>query len=120
MEISAAFRQADRSTVGYVAPFAGFVVLLAVDRALRLPMVWSYTVRLIVVWLLIAAFSRPYLSSRPSAPVASVGIGIAVFLVWIGPDALLGYRHFWLFENVFTGSAVTSITPELKNNTWFL
>ena len=120
MENPAGFRFADRSTLGHVAPFAGFVVLLAVERALRLPTVWAYPVRLIVVWVLIATFSRPYLLFRPSAPVASVGIGIAVFLVWIGPDVLLGYRHFWLFENAITGSAVASIPPELKNNTWFL
>jgi len=109
-----------RGTAGYVAPFVGFVVILGVEHALGLPLVWSYAVRLVAVSLLMAIFSRPYLSFRPSAPLASVGIGIAVFLIWIGPDALIGYRHFWLFENSLMGSAVTSIAPELKTNVPFL
>jgi len=109
-----------RGTAGYVAPFVGFIVILGVEHALGLPLVWSYAVRLVAVSLLMAIFSRPYLSFRPSAPLASVGIGIAVFLIWIGPDALIGYRHFWLFENSLMGSAVTSIAPELKTNVPFL
>jgi len=113
-------RPAVRGTAGYVAPFVGFVVILGVEHALGLPLVWSYAVRLVAVSLLMAIFSRPYLSFRPSAPLASVGIGIAVFLIWIGPDALIGYRHFWLFENSLMGSAVTSIAPELKTNVPFL
>jgi len=113
-------RPAVRDTAGYVAPFVGFVVILGVEHALGLPLVWSYAVRLVAVSLLMAIFSRPYLAFQPSAPLASVGIGIAVFLIWIGPDVLLGYRHFWLFENPLMGSAVTSIAPELKTNVPFL
>src|SRR5207302_9421307 len=40
MEIPAGFGPVDRSTLGYVAPFAGYVVLMAVERALGLPMAW--------------------------------------------------------------------------------
>ena len=120
MEISSRLSPAARGTAGYIAPFVGFVVILGFEHALGLPLVWSYAVRLVAVSLLMAMFSLPYLSFRPRAPLASIGIGIAVFLIWIGPDALLGYRHFWLFENLLMGSAVTSITPGLKTNVPFL
>lgn len=107
-------------TAGYIAPFASFVVLMTLERTLGLPPLLAYTTRLLVVAVVLALYSRPYLSFRPSAPAASIGIGIAVFLIWIAPDRLFGYRHFWLFENSVMGSATTSIPPELKTNVLFL
>jgi CAAX prenyl protease-like protein len=107
-------------TAAFVAPFVGYVGIMAVEHALGLSLVWSYAVRLAVACLLVAMFSRPYLSFRPSAPLTSIGIGIAVFLIWIGPDILFGYRRFWLFENGLTGSAVSSMAPALKTNVLFL
>jgi hypothetical protein len=109
-----------RPAIGYIVPFAAFVGIMAVERLLGLPLVWSYAVRLVAVSLVLALFSRSFLSFRPSAPVASIGVGIAVFFIWIGPDVLFGYRHFWLFENPLMGTAVTSIAPELKTNFLFL
>ena len=55
-----------------------------------------------------------------SYPVASIGIGIAVFVIWVAPDALLGYRHHWLFENPVTGSAASTLSPWLKRNINFI
>jgi CAAX prenyl protease-like protein len=107
-------------TAGYVAPFLSFIAVVAIERWLGLPLVWSYALRLILVSVLLALFSRPYLSFRPSAPAASIAVGIAVFLIWVGPDLLFGYRHFWPFENRLMGSPVTSISPELKTNVLFL
>ncbi|SPE39749.1 Abortive infection protein [Candidatus Sulfopaludibacter sp. SbA3] len=107
-------------TFGYVVPFIAFVGIMAVEHALELPLVWSYAVRLVVVSLLLAAISQPYLSFRPAAPLASVGIGVAVFLIWIGPDVLFGYRHFWWFENSLMGSAATSIPAALRTSVLFL
>lgn len=109
-----------RPTVGYVAPFAAYVGMMAAEHALGPPMVWSYAARLLVVSLLLVIFSRPYLSFRPGVPLASIAIGIAVFLIWVAPDALIGYRHFWLFENSLMGSAATSITAAVKHNIPFL
>jgi CAAX prenyl protease-like protein len=42
--------------------------------------------------------------------VTSIGIGIAVFLLWIAPDALFDYRHTALFENFVTGRAESSLS----------
>jgi hypothetical protein len=53
-------------------------------------------------------------------PLASIAVGIAVFLIWVGPDILFGYRHHWLFENSITGSASSSLAPHLKSNLPFI
>jgi CAAX prenyl protease-like protein len=109
-----------RATAGYIAPFLVFVGLMGLERLTSLPAEWLYLVRFLIVAAVILTVSRPYLQLRPSAPAASLVIGIAVFLIWVGPDTLFGYRHFWLFENRLTGSASSSLAPELKNNLWFI
>src|SRR3954452_23643399 len=88
-----------RATIAYIAPFLAFVGVMALERVIPLPPQWLYPVRFAIVVTMIAVFSRPYLSFRPTAPFASIAIGIAVFLIWVAPDVLFGYRHHWLFEN---------------------
>jgi uncharacterized protein len=107
-------------TLGYVAPFAVFVLIMSVEHALELPLLWAYAVRLTATALALVLFSRAYLSFRPSAPWASLAIGVIVFLLWIAPDVLFGYRQFWLFSNKLLGSPTTSVNPALRNNLWFL
>jgi CAAX prenyl protease-like protein len=109
-----------RATAAYVAPFLAFVGIMAVERMIPLPSQWLYPVRFLIVSSLIAALSWPYLSFRPSAPLASIAIGIAVFVVWVAPDLLFGYRHTWLFDNFLTGSAASSLVPHLKTNIGFI
>ena len=109
-----------RATLGYIAPFLAFVGVMAVERMTPIPPQWLYPIRFLIVATLILTVSRPYLSLRPSAPAASIAIGIAVFAIWVGPDVLFGYRHHWLFENFITGSASSSIAPELKHNLAFI
>ena len=109
-----------RATAAYIAPFLAFVAIMAVERLIPLPPQWLYPVRLLIVSALIGAVSWPYLSFRPSAPLASVAIGVAVFVIWVAPDVLFGYRHHWLFENAFTGSAASSLPPHLKANIGFM
>jgi CAAX prenyl protease-like protein len=109
-----------RATAAYVAPFVAFVGVMAVERLLPLPPQWLYPVRFLIVAALIATLSWPYLSFRPKAPLASIAVGIAVFLIWVAPDVLFGYRHHWLFDNALTGSASSSLAPHLKNNLPFI
>ena len=115
---SVRFRQ--HATLGYIAPFLTFVGILALERVMAVPPEWLYPVRFCLVAGMIAAVSWPYLSFRPSAPFASMAIGVAVFAIWIGPDVLFGYRHHWLFENALTGSAASSLSPQLKSNIPFI
>jgi CAAX prenyl protease-like protein len=109
-----------RATVAYTAPFLAFVGMLAVEKMIPLPAEWLYLVRFLLVTAIIAAVSWKYLSFRPSFPLASLGIGVAVFVIWVAPDALFGYRHHWLFENSITGVAATSLPPALKGNLGFI
>jgi CAAX prenyl protease-like protein len=109
-----------RATAAYIAPFLAFVGIMALERVVPLPPEWLYLARFIIVSALIAVFSRPYLSFRPSYPLASVVVGVVVFVIWVAPDVLFGYRHFWLFENALTGSAVTSLPAGLKSNVGFM
>jgi hypothetical protein len=93
---------------------------MAMQAAIRLPAHWYYPARFLAVLLTIGLVSRPVLRFRAGFPLASMGIGIAVFLIWIGPDFLLGYRHHWLFDNSFTGAPASSIGPALRRNVVFV
>ena len=108
------------ATAAYIAPFLAFVAIMAVERMIPLPPQWLYPVRFLIVSALIGVLSWPYLSFRPSAPLASIAIGVAVFVVWVAPDVLFGYRHHWLFDNSITGSATSSLAPHLKANLGFM
>ena len=101
-----------RATVGYIAPFLAFVGIMALERVVPLPPQWLYLARFLIVAALIGALSWPYLSFRPSAPLASMAVGVAVFVIWVAPDVLFGYRHFWLFENSLTGAAASTLPPD--------
>jgi CAAX prenyl protease-like protein len=99
-----------RATAGYVAPFAAYVGFLALEKSVFHSQ-HLYPVRCLVVVAVILLFSRPYLSWRPGRPIGSVAIGLAVFAIWIAPDALFGYRHFWLFENPVMGTTQSTLAP---------
>jgi CAAX prenyl protease-like protein len=108
------------AAVGYVAPFAVFVGVMAVERALAPASQLLYPVRFLLTLAAILVFSRPYLRWRLTFPFASVVTGTAVFGIWIAPDRLFHYRHFWLFDNSILGAAKSSIAPDLKIAPWFL
>lgn len=110
----------NRATAAYIAPFLVFVGVMAIEKSFSLPGAYWYPLRFILSLATILIFSRPYISFRPSAPLASVAIGILVLIVWVAPDQLFGYRHFWLFENSFFGKATSSLPPELQGNPAFL
>jgi CAAX prenyl protease-like protein len=111
----------NNGSVAYLAPFAAFVVLLTAERAAALPAAWFYPLRLLVVFALLLFVSRPVISLRAAAPLASAAVGIAVFAIWVAPDVLFGpgYRHHWLFENPLTGSSVSSVPTALRDKAGF-
>jgi CAAX prenyl protease-like protein len=109
-----------RATLAYIAPFLVFVGFMAMQAAIHPRAHWYYPAQFFAVLLTFGFVSRPVLRFRVAFPLASIGIGIAVFLIWIGPDVLWAYRHHWLFENSVTGAAASSITPGLKRNVIFI
>jgi len=110
----------DRATLAYIAPFLVFVGFLAIKAAFHPAAHWYYPAQFLAVSLTIGLVSRDVLPLRPAFPLASMGIGIAVFLIWIGPDVLWGYRHHWLFDNSMTGSPASTIGPWLRQNVVFI
>lgn len=106
--------------LAYVAPFAVFIGVMAVERVLLPHSQLLYPIRFLIVSAVVVFVSWPYLQLRPQQPLASIAIGLAVFLIWTAPDRLFGYRHFWLFENAITGSVSTSIPAEMQARFWFL
>jgi len=111
---------AARATAAYTLPFVAYLALMALERATSIPAQIALPIRYAVVTLLLVLVSRPYLSFRPSAPVAAIAVGATVFLLWIGPDVLFGYRQHWLFRNALTGSAASSIPGELRSSVPFV
>jgi uncharacterized protein len=109
-----------RATLAFVAPFIVFVAAMAFERATGLPAEWFLPIRFILVLAMILIFSRGYIPLRPSFPVASAGIGVLVFLIWIGPDVLFGYRNHWLVTNSVTGSPLSTASEGLRHNIPFI
>ena len=99
-------------TLAWVGPFAVFMVWLAVDKYLPLANPWKELLRDAVLIAAIVGFSRRVLPTRAPYWMASIGVGIAVFVLWVAPDALVpGWRSHWLFQNGITGKIKTSIAP---------
>ena len=90
----------------YVAPFAAFMVLLAV--APRLPLeprvegILRVSLLLVVLWV----FSRHVIEWRAPHWLSSILLGVGVFVLWIAPDVIFPtWRGHWLFDNGLTGRA---------------
>jgi|SRR5579862_3153948 len=107
--------------VAWIAPFVVFVGCMAIEKLLPFPPQVFYPMRAALSLAAILIFSRRLISFAPSQVLGSVALGIAVFVIWIGPDLLWsGWRHLWLFDNPLLGSPKSSLAPDLKSNTWFL
>jgi CAAX protease family protein len=109
-----------KATLGFTAPFVLFIAMMTAERLTTVPPQLAYPLRLGVVTAALLVFSLPYIGWRPAFPVSSVLLGVAVFLVWVGPDLLFDYRQSALFENVLTGPAVSSIPLALRRNFAFV
>ena len=98
------------STAYYTAPFAVYVGLLALHTILPLPARMDEMLRAAALSAVLWLLARPVLKFRTSAWLGSVGIGVAIFAIWILPDALFpGYRHLIVFNNPMTGKAASSM-----------
>ena len=105
----------------YVAPFAVFIAFLALERFLPVDIQVLYPVRVSVVLAVILVFSRSALDFEVKNALGSLVLGIAVFVVWVAPDALWpGYRSHWLFTNSITGRALMSIPAGVQTNLLFI
>lgn len=105
----------------YVAPFAAFLLFLAVEKHLPFGPEIAYPVRFAAVAAILARCSRHLVSWRASRLLGSIFVGVAVFVIWIGPDLLWPhYREHWIFQNTVTGRIPLEAPAELKTNMVFL
>jgi len=85
--------------------------LLALHSVLPLPDLTDQILRVVVMSAVLWFVARPVIDLRVRHLAATLGIGVAVFVIWIAPDLLIkNYRHFWLFENVLMPKAATSLS----------
>ena len=92
------------------------MVLLALGDFLGLGAI-EYPVRVAVLAGVIWFFSRPVLDLRMPYWTGSILLGLAVFVVWVAPDALFpGYRSHWLFQNSLTGRVASSVAEPLRSD----
>jgi uncharacterized protein len=107
--------------VPYVLPFALFIAILAIRGSVPVSESTLYGGWILIAGLALLLVSRPVIDLRLSQPVATIVAGVAVFLIWIGPDALFpGYRSHWLFQNRFTGAVAATISETGRSDTLLL
>ena len=96
----------------YVLPFASFLLFLTIQNYASFPPAIEYPIRVVVLSAILFIFSRHVIDLRSPHWLQSVILGVAVFLIWIGPDVLIpGYRQHWLFQNAILGRMGTPV-PE--------
>lgn len=98
----------------YVLPFVVFVVFLVLQQYSPLPVAVDYPLRIVLLAAVMWYFSRPVIDLRTSHTLATVLLGIAVFVIWVAPDVLFPhYREHWLFQNSVLGHLNNKVPPEL-------
>lgn len=104
---------AGTTTIAWVGPFAAFMLWLALDKYIPIANPLKEILRDIYLLAAILVFSRRIVPTRAPHWLPSVGVGLAIFAIWVAPDALFaGWREHWLFQNGITGRLKTSIPPE--------
>lgn len=104
-------------SVPWVLPFAVFAALLGLQNLVPI----HPAIRFAILIAVIAGVSRPALRGRPSQLLLSVLLGLAVFVLWIGPDLISPTWHNnILFHNGITGAPVGATTDVSKTDSVFL
>ena len=88
----------------YILPFAVFLLFLAIQFILPIPAIAVYSVRDLILAAVLIVFSRHVIQLHSFHRLETVILGVAVFLIWVGPDLIFpNYRHSWVFQNVLFG-----------------
>jgi uncharacterized protein len=117
----AAAKRESYPSARYVAPFALFLLFLALFPRIPADPHWEAPLRVLILaaacWL---CWPRE-IPLRPVRPIASIAIGSGVFLLWIAPDVLIpGYRTLPPFSNALVGHLHSSLQPAALHSAWVL
>ena len=105
----------------YVVPFLVFLLFLGIGPHLPIAEQIEHPLRFAILSAVLWVVSRQVISFRTTRAIQSVLLGIAVFILWVGPDLLIpGYREHWLFQNSLTGTLKSSLSDEARSNPWIL
>jgi uncharacterized protein len=103
-------------SVPYVGPFVAFLVLLALSRWVALPPLavqLGFVIAMLAVIAILTRGSVTWRDLRVTNWGGSLLLGVAVFVLWIGPDLLFpNYRHHWLFDNSLMGHVQAGLSAE--------
>ncbi|MDQ2840218.1 MAG: CAAX prenyl protease-related protein [Acidobacteriota bacterium] len=111
----------EHPSVKYIAPFALFLVFLAIRAKVPLDSAWEAAVAVVILAAVCLACWPRELSVRPNRPMASIVIGTLVFVLWIAPElAVPGYRSNPLFSNSIVGHVHSSLQAAAFHNPWLL
>lgn len=110
-------RKTDWAALPYVLPFAVFLAFLAIQKYIPIPAIFEYAVRDLLLAVVLFAVSRHVIELHSFHRLETVILGIAVFLVWVGPDLIFPtYRQHWLFQNAFLGQLTNSLPESVIRN----
>ena len=100
-------------SIPWIAPFAVFMLLVAVAPTLPFGQPWESVFRVGVLVVTIAVCSGDIVRAlRVKHLFGSIALGLAVCALWVAPDMLIpGWRTHPLFQNGLTGTLKTSIAP---------
>lgn len=105
-------------TLRYVAPMGVFLLFIALGDVFRLG-VWEHPFRVAVLCAVLWVFSRHTIDFRVRSWIWAIGVGLAVFAVWIAPDSLVpGWRSHWIFSTF--GDAKSSLGEGQHQSTMVL
>jgi uncharacterized protein len=108
-------------SIRYIAPFVLFLIVLAGMPHLAIPAevagpLWF------VIFIPVCLLCWPRsISVRPRHLWASIGVGVAVFAIWIAPEVIFpGYRNSVLFSNSILGQIHSSLPAAALRSPWVL
>ena len=97
-------------TIAYILPFVVFLGFLAIQKYFPLPANIEFAVRDVLMLGVLLGFSRHVIQLRPTRPLETLILGVAVFVIWVAPDVLFpAYRQHWLFQNSIFGQIAVTI-----------
>lgn len=103
----------------YIAPFLALVVFISIRPYSPLSPFIEWPLQTLALGAICVYCWPRELSVRPRFAIASIGVGVAVFFIWIAPDVLFhGYRASVLFTNSILGAPKSSLPSDAQRSLW--